>query len=130
MSTSGDRTQHTRAEGLVTPERVAVVAQLYLDRARFDGLSHLPSPFKSRIVNCCQRLIEFIAEAEDTRLDEHAEVREDGKLLVQKAHRWLGFVQGLLWANDVYTIDELRLHNSPPPPRLEADVIKQMRDRS
>jgi hypothetical protein len=27
-----------------------------------------------------------------------------------KAHRWIGFIQGVLWASGQYTIDELREH--------------------
>ena len=30
---------------------------------------------------------------------------------VEKAHRWLGFVQGVLWAEGIFTIDEMREHN-------------------
>jgi hypothetical protein len=31
-----------------------------------------------------------------------------------KAHRWIGFIQGVLWASGRYTIDELREHVNPP----------------
>jgi hypothetical protein len=31
----------------------------------------------------------------------------------EKANRWLGFVQGALWANDIYTIEEMKDHNRP-----------------
>jgi hypothetical protein len=30
----------------------------------------------------------------------------------EKAMRWLGFIQGVLWANRLYSIDELKDHNS------------------
>jgi hypothetical protein len=33
----------------------------------------------------------------------------DGQM--DKAFRWLGFVQGCLWAYGVYTIDQMRQHN-------------------
>lgn len=29
----------------------------------------------------------------------------------EKFMRWLGFMQGVLWSNDIYTIDELKQHN-------------------
>jgi hypothetical protein len=29
----------------------------------------------------------------------------------EKANRWLGFVQGVLWANDVYEIEDVKEHN-------------------
>ncbi len=31
----------------------------------------------------------------------------------EKANRWLGFIQGSLWAEDVYTIEEMKEHNRP-----------------
>jgi hypothetical protein len=31
----------------------------------------------------------------------------------EKVFRWLGFMQGVLWANGYFTIDELRAHNMP-----------------
>lgn len=31
----------------------------------------------------------------------------------EKANRWLGFVQGVLWAKDIYTIEEMKEHNRP-----------------
>jgi hypothetical protein len=37
---------------------------------------------------------------------------------MDKVFRWLGFMQGVLWTLDVYTLDELKAHNMPdgPPP--------------
>ena len=29
----------------------------------------------------------------------------------EKAHRWLGFLQGILWTQGIYTIEEMRNHN-------------------
>jgi len=31
---------------------------------------------------------------------------------IEKAFRWLGFTQGCLWTNKIYTIDELGKHNN------------------
>lgn len=31
----------------------------------------------------------------------------------EKANRWLGFVQGVLWSNRIYSIKELKDHNKP-----------------
>jgi len=31
----------------------------------------------------------------------------------EKANRWLGFVQGTLWAKGFYTIEEMKEHNKP-----------------
>lgn len=30
-----------------------------------------------------------------------------------KTMRWLGFMQGVLWANGVYELEELKRHNMP-----------------
>jgi len=30
---------------------------------------------------------------------------------IEKACRWLGFIQGILWTRGIYTIDEMRGHN-------------------
>ncbi len=32
---------------------------------------------------------------------------------IEKAFRWLGFVQGCLWTCGVYSLDELKNHNRP-----------------
>lgn len=33
-----------------------------------------------------------------------------------KAFRWLGFLQGVLWAAGVFSINEMKDHNRPPEP--------------
>lgn len=33
------------------------------------------------------------------------------KLEGDKYNRWLGFIQGYLWTNNIYTIEQLREHN-------------------
>jgi hypothetical protein len=32
---------------------------------------------------------------------------------MDKAFRWLGFIQGVLWCTDVFSIDEMKSHNRP-----------------
>ena len=32
---------------------------------------------------------------------------------IEKALRWLGFLQGCLWATGVFSLDELKGHNKP-----------------
>jgi hypothetical protein len=32
---------------------------------------------------------------------------------IEKAFRWLGFIQGCMWATGLYTIEELKNHNRP-----------------
>ncbi len=30
---------------------------------------------------------------------------------IGKANRWLGFIQGVLWAKGIYTVDKMKDHN-------------------
>lgn len=32
---------------------------------------------------------------------------------MDKAFRWLGFIQGVFWCEKVYTLDEMKGHNKP-----------------
>ncbi len=45
-------------------------------------------------------------------LDEMEDFVVKGNL--EKASRWLGFIQGVLCSLGVYTLDELKNHNRPP----------------
>ncbi len=38
---------------------------------------------------------------------------------IEKAFRWLAFIQRYLWATRVYTIEELANHNKPPDAKSE-----------
>ena len=38
-------------------------------------------------------------------------VKEETADGFEKANRWLGFVQGVLWCTEVYEIDDMREHN-------------------
>lgn len=44
----------------------------------------------------CQEVIEFVEEDR-----------------MEKANRWVGFIQGIFWCHCVFTIDEMRQHNMP-----------------
>ncbi len=43
-------------------------------------------------------------------IDQIRELVMGGK--TDKAHRWLGFLQGVLWTQGIFTIDEMRAHNT------------------
>lgn len=49
-------------------------------------------------------------------LEEMEEFLEQDRL--DKAYRWLGFVQGVLWAEKIYPLAELKNHN-----RKDADAM-------
>lgn len=55
--------------------------------------------FLQHIVWMCQEAKKFVAEG-----------RKD------KAFRWLGFIQGVLWTKGEYTIEELANHSRPDVP--------------
>lgn len=44
-------------------------------------------------------------------LDKMVVFVEQGRL--EKAFRWLGFIQGVLWASSVFRLQELKDHNAP-----------------
>jgi len=50
-------------------------------------------------------------------LDRIAEFVESGKQSnLEKGFRWIGFIQGVLWMNHVYTIEEMKGHNRTTHP--------------
>lgn len=46
---------------------------------------------------------------------------DEGK--IEKANRWLGFIQGVLWVHKVFTLEELKNHNRTPKCEFEEPVI-------
>jgi len=44
-------------------------------------------------------------------LDEMEVFLQEGRL--DKAFRWLGFIQGCLWRSGVYSVEEMKNHNRP-----------------
>lgn len=44
-----------------------------------------------------------------TMLDKMVDFVNEGK--IEKAFRWLGFIQGVLWSRGLYTLDQLKEHN-------------------
>jgi hypothetical protein len=84
----------------MTDAQIQATAEIYKTRLREHnaapvrlGDGHSASKFDHLMWMCCQ-LQEFVTE---------------GKL--DKANRWLGFVQGCLWLYDFYSIEEMKDHN-------------------
>ena len=48
----------------------------------------------------------------------------------EKVMRWLGFIQGTLWALDEYTIEEMKHHNMPTPEEKEAARLQEESERA
>jgi hypothetical protein len=90
----------------MTPDKVREVVALY--RTMFaeliDGRSHKCStdgtPDEHRALLHCWAM-----------LDELEQFTREGRM--EKAFRWLGFIQGCLWTCGVYSLDELKDHNKP-----------------
>jgi len=69
-----------------------------------------------QVENVCMLYQGFLAFAEDkesahirTMLNKIPKFMEDGR--EDKAMRWLGFIQGWLWARGFYTIEQMAGHN-------------------
>jgi hypothetical protein len=42
---------------------------------------------------------------------------------VEKANRWLGFIQGVLWSKGIFKIDEMKEHNRKPKRQFDKDEL-------
>lgn len=65
----------------------------------------------------CEQGLEFLKEEPRNPASSHileARLEDEAKqrAKVEKAMRWLGFVQGVLFFSGVYTIDEMRAHST------------------
>jgi recombinational DNA repair protein (RecF pathway) len=87
----------------MTDEKILEVVWRYKEKLRAiipnkSVMDTRPSHYTSlaHAAYMCDRITEFVAEG-----------RRD------KAFRWLGFLQGVLWVNGVFTLDELANHNRP-----------------
>lgn len=46
-----------------------------------------------------------------------------------KLNRWLGFVQGAFWCEDVYSIEEMKEHNRPPRDLESLEFLTALENR-
>ena len=83
----------------MTNERLRTVFERYYARLHDDDHSRLGTGMSPELRHVL------------TMLPKAAQFVEDGRR--DKAMRWLGFIQGVLWTQKIYTIDELKLHNAP-----------------
>jgi hypothetical protein len=79
-------------------ERVKRVAQYYID---YLDARQLRSVTAGYIKDFAGRLISMIEEEPERR---------------EKIMRWYGFIQGALWAIDVFSVEEFKNHSRPDMP--------------
>ena len=100
----------------MTPDKVREVLAIY--RKKFEDM-HIPNyPFPHhKIPNRGQADIDFnnqfhynLAHCHNM-LDQMEIFIQEGRM--DKVFRWLGFIQGVLWAAGIYTVEEMANHNRP-----------------
>lgn len=75
----------------------AITAMSYVPQRHLDEYAYsLSKESLEHAAWMCQQAISFVGEGR-----------------IEKACRWLGFVQGVLWCRGVRTIDEMRRDNMP-----------------
>ena len=93
----------------MTSDQISGVAQIYA--AKFDRQG-IPAG------KCSVSPAAASPDADQTLAHAHWMCLEIPRLLgtedgFEKANRWLGFIQGVLWAAGSHSIDEMRSHNKP-----------------
>lgn len=90
----------------MTPEKIKQVIQRY--REQFVALGIEPKEFPhGELVGSSKGTLEHCS----SMLDRMETFVSEGHL--EKAFRWLGFIQGCLWMQGVYSLDALKEDNRP-----------------
>lgn len=79
-----------------------------------------PAPTLAHIAWMCEQAPDFL---DDFVCDCGQHHKADPKK-IEKAQRWLGFIQGVLWSSGFYSIDELRNHSTSSQSLL--DELKEL----
>ena len=98
-----------RRKKAMLPEKIIIVAERY--REELIGKGHTKKRFSEEVF---EKNIPTTTDAKSHclyMLDEIITFVKAGR--IEKANRWLGFVQGALWLSGEYTIIELKKHNKP-----------------
>lgn len=93
----------------MTNEKLISVFQRYLDTLTSMGVTAKqlddytvpastlgPEPILSHLAYMCETAIQLVLNGR-----------------VDKAFRWLGFIQGVLWTADVYSVEDMKNHSRP-----------------
>ena len=90
----------------MTGEKITEAVERYEKLMRDRGIKPAKLPHDVLPQNIEQQLAHISA-----MLPEMKEFVCQGRL--EKAFRWLGFVQGILWANQIFVLEDLKNHNRP-----------------
>lgn len=98
----------------MTPEQILAVMEEYrmtlmnlgYDEKDTDAYKRCPKKALYQASACCNQVIKWTIEIRNS----FAPV-EDKQKLWDKMNRWIGFIQGVLWVEGIYLIDEMGGHN-------------------
>ena len=76
--------------------------------ARFDELSKSPDVVGRHLLSMCSEMRKILAQVRDRPY-----LTAESEAAWQKVNRWLGFMQGVFWADAIFTLAEMRQHNNP-----------------
>lgn len=91
----------------MTPEKILRVIEIYRKFFADNNIGKKKYPYNKLIVDRAGTGLGHC----HSMLDEMTEFVREGR--IEKAFRWLGFIQGILWLNGVYTLTDLKNHNRP-----------------
>ena len=90
----------------MTPEKVLQAIDTYRRFCIENGIGKIDYPHDNLLEHA-----EMGLDHCHGMLDKMVEFVHEGRM--EKVFRWLGFIQGVLWSNRVYTITDLENHNRP-----------------
>lgn len=90
----------------MTGEKILEAIQQYETLLQDRGVEPAKVPHRAVPQNQEEQLAHVCAMIPQMR-----EFVAEGRL--EKAFRWLGFVQGVLWANQIFILEDLKNHNRP-----------------
>ncbi len=90
----------------MTVDKVLEVIEIYRKRFEKMGIDKADYPHDELLENTYMGL-----EHCYSMLDKMVEFVREGRM--EKAFRWLGFIQGILWVEQEYTLTDLQNHNRP-----------------
>lgn len=90
----------------MTNEKIRTVITMYKEKLGGLGLGKIDYPHTEILDTMEHGLMHCYG-----MLDEMEVFLEEGR--VDKVFRWLGFIQGILWSEKIYSLEDLKNHNRP-----------------